>query len=93
MQRSQYIFAQEFGARFRSKRDCYRILTVEGNAYLPVANVITLYFMKDLISGKRQVSYMNRFLDVIKFIKGSKVKHCIVPQYETVSVEVMMEFA
>ena len=52
MQRSKYISAQEFGVRFRSKRECYRFLTVEGNAYLIVANVIILYFIKDLISGK-----------------------------------------
>jgi hypothetical protein len=47
--------------RFTSKRECHRFLTVECGAYLPNHQVITLYFMRDLISGKKKVSISIKF--------------------------------
>lgn len=33
---NRFISAQEFGARFKSKRECHRFITVDAGAYLPV---------------------------------------------------------
>ena len=49
-----FISGQKYGARFKSKRECHRFLTVDAGAYLPGHHVITVYFMRDLISGKKK---------------------------------------
>jgi hypothetical protein len=57
----QYISASEFGAKFRSKKEVYVFLTVENNAYLPPHHVITLYFMRDILSENKKVSFLIYF--------------------------------
>jgi len=54
---NQFIAASLFGAKFRSKGEVLRFLVQENNAYLPSHYVITLYFMRDLISGKKKVIF------------------------------------
>ena len=46
------VNAAEVAAKFRSKIECYRFLTVVAKAYLPSHETITAYFLRDLISGK-----------------------------------------
>ena len=48
--------SQLFGSRFKSKRDCHRFLSVEVGAYLPTYETVTIYHMRDLISGAKKVS-------------------------------------
>ena len=45
------VSAASFGAKFRSKRECYNFLTVECKFYLPAYDTLTIYFLKDLITG------------------------------------------
>ena len=47
-----HVNAAEFAAKYRSKPECYSFLTVKVKAYLPSAETITLYFIRDIISGK-----------------------------------------
>ncbi len=52
-QRAQVrVNAAEFAAKYRSKPECYSFLTVKVKAYLPSVDTVTLYFLRDLISGK-----------------------------------------
>jgi hypothetical protein len=79
--------AAEFGFRFTSKSEIYKFLTVDAGAYLPPASQITIYFMKDLISGKKLVSTIllnNPFES--QFIKGSQVKWMSAPCYMTITI-------
>ena len=46
--------APEFAAKFRSKREIYTFLTLDGSAYLPPINNVTIYFLKDIVAGKRK---------------------------------------
>ena len=48
------ISAAEFGAKFQSKREVYLLLTLQCQAYLPRYENITIYFLKDLISGVKR---------------------------------------
>ena len=48
------VTPSEFGAKFKSKGEVYYFLTVEVGAYLPPKDAISIYFLKDLITGKRQ---------------------------------------
>jgi hypothetical protein len=50
-QQNQLISSKIFVSKFRSKIECVRFLTIEGGAYLPNHKVITLYFIRSLISG------------------------------------------
>jgi len=47
------ITAAAFSSKFRSKREIYVFLTVDVRAYLPNCDNLTIYFLKDLVSGKR----------------------------------------
>ena len=48
------ISAAEFSAKFRSKKECYFFLTVTVKAYLPGYETVTIYFLKDLMSGAKK---------------------------------------
>ena len=48
------ISAQAFAAKFKSKKEIYQLLTVDGKAYLPTYDCITIFFLKDIISGKKK---------------------------------------
>ena len=48
------ISAKEFGAKFRSKNEIYRMVTVDVGAYLPPKEAVTMYFLKDIVLGKKK---------------------------------------
>ena len=51
------ISAKEFEAKYKSKREIYTFLTVDAGAYLPPYDTVTIYFLKDVISGERKCKY------------------------------------
>ena len=51
---AQTITAKTFAAKFRTKRECYHFLTLDCKAYLPHESTVTIYYLKDLISGDRR---------------------------------------
>ena len=53
--------APEFAAKFKSKREIYTFLTIDANAYLPPIANVTIYFLKDIIGGKRKCKYSAKF--------------------------------
>ena len=48
------IAAANFASKFRSKREIFVFLTVDVQAYLCNCDNLTIYFLKDLITGKRK---------------------------------------
>ena len=50
------ITQKEFGAKYRSKRECFKFMTVDCKAYIDKFEHVTTYYLKDLISGKKKVS-------------------------------------
>ena len=48
------ITSAAFSSKFRSKREIYVFLTVDVRAYLPNYDNLTVYFCKDLVTGKRK---------------------------------------
>ena len=48
------VNVQSFMAKYKSKRECYNFLTVQVEVYLPAYETVTIYFLKDLISGKKK---------------------------------------
>jgi len=49
---SVQVNAALVAAKYRSKPECYSFLTVKVKAYLPSHETVTVYFLRDLISGK-----------------------------------------
>jgi hypothetical protein len=48
------ITTSEFSAKFRSKNEVYAFLSIDVAAYLPPPECVNIYFMKDLVSGKKK---------------------------------------
>ncbi len=48
------VNAKAFGAKYRSKREVFNFLTVDASAYLPSYDTVSIYFLKDLITGVKQ---------------------------------------
>ena len=48
------VSVKTFGAKFQTKSAIYQFLTVDVGAYLPAKSCVTIYFLRDLIQGKRK---------------------------------------
>ena len=73
------VNAAEFAAKYRSKPECYSFLTVKVKAYLPSVDTVTLYFLRDIISGKSKCTLSFFLFDslqlfVLVVVKCSEVK-------------------
>ena len=68
-------------------------MTVKVRAYLPAFETITLYFLRDLMSGKskcKQLLSRNRLrID----IKCDDIRVIFCPQYEGISIKAMLQEA
>ena len=50
----QFVNVNSFSAKFRSKREIYTFLTVDGDVYLPPFETVTVYFCKDIVEGSKK---------------------------------------
>lgn len=75
------VDSKAFGAKFTSKKECYRFLTHDCGAYLSTYQTMTIWHMRDLISGERSR------------IKESIVKQINIPYFEGLKIESFLEFA
>ena len=67
MQEPIRITVDEWAAKARAKTECYRIVAHENGAYLPHIDCVTMWYMRDLASGKK------------KHIKETQMKHMTIP--------------
>jgi len=51
---AQHLPAASFAAKFASKKELFNFLSVEVGAYLCSHEVLTIYYLKDLVSGKKK---------------------------------------
>ena len=58
---NQQITATSFAAKYKSKREVYNFLTIDVKAYLPSYDTISIYFLKDLVSGQKKSKYFIYF--------------------------------
>jgi len=75
------VNANSFGAKYQSKREVYRFLSHDCGAYLSTYETMTIFHLRDLMSGKR------------KRIKAVDVKVIQVPHFKGLKVESMYAFA
>ena len=49
------VSSKEFSAKYRSKRELYNFLASDVGIYLPPYDNVTVYFLKDLMAGKKKM--------------------------------------
>ena len=64
----QQVSAQAFAAKFKSKKEIYNFLTIDGKVFLPPYENVTVYHMRDIISGAKRVSTQS----CPSYIRGQK---------------------
>ena len=71
------VLASAFAAKYSSKRECFNFLSVDCKAYLCSHDTLTVYFLRDLISGKKKCKLLsiNTFVNTCRY----KVHKCILP--------------
>ena len=80
-QRKVGVNSSEFSHRFSSKEECFWFLATECGIYLDTYETMSIFHLKDVISGARQ------------HIKSKDVKHIHVPHFPGLSVDNILEFA
>ena len=50
----QFVNVNTFAAKYKSKREVYTFMSIDGGAYLPPFETVTVYFLKDLVAGLRK---------------------------------------
>ena len=48
------INTKEFGSKYQTKREIYLFFTLNCQAYLPRYENVTIYFLRDLVSGAKR---------------------------------------
>ena len=49
-----HVSSKEFAAKYRSKREIYNFLATDVGIYLPPYDNVTIYFLKELMMGKKK---------------------------------------
>ena len=67
--------SKTFSAKFRSKREVWNFLTIDVGAYLPPYENVTIYHMRDLVTGKKKSKYFNHLfiLNLILILFQNKI--------------------
>ncbi len=60
------ITTSEFSAKFRSKNEVYSFLSIDVAAYLPPPECATIYFLKDLVNGKKRCKFARQLISLIQ---------------------------
>ena len=45
---------KDFAAKFKSKNEIYKFLAVDVKAYLPPRDVVTIYFLRDIVFKRKK---------------------------------------
>ena len=75
------ITARDFARKMRDKQEVYHFLSHTCGVYVPAYDNVTVWHMRDLVSGKRHR------------IKAKEIKHLNVPQYKGLKLEAFFEWA
>ena len=47
--------SKEFSAKYKSKREIYNFLATDVGVFLPPYDNVTIYFLKELMNGKKKM--------------------------------------
>ena len=67
----------QLSIKARTKNEMYRILTTEANLYLPPQKETSIYFVRDIIHGRKKVRTINMSIFNLESVSWwSKAKIC-----------------
>ena len=72
------VNVNSFAAKFKSKREVYTFLTIDAGAYLPSHEAVTIYFLKDLMTGKKKCK-CHIVITQLAVVHVDRVRHLHVP--------------
>ena len=75
------ISSKEIGAKFEAKNEIYRFLASEVGVYLPSYETITIFHLRDIMSGAK------------KKVKSAQIRHISIPSFEGLYLKDILEFA
>ena len=86
--------AKELAAKFRSKGEVYRFLTVDVRMALPAYDQVTIYFMKDLMAGnKKRKCHPPVLISVFSLdVLQRDIRTFVVPAYESLTLAKIWAF-
>ena len=79
----EFVNVNTFAAKYKSKREVYTFLTIDGNAYLSAFDTLTVYFLKDLVAGHKKCKCAPNGNMLV--VNCDNVRYVNVPQYEGLS--------
>ena len=84
---------QEFASKYESKREVYNFLASAVGAYLAGYENVSIYFLRDIVSGKKKCKFQRQLTTTLLVIKSSALKHIFVPFYEELTVKNILQEA
>jgi hypothetical protein len=48
------VSVKQFLGKFRSKAEIWKFVSIDCKAYLPAFNTVSVYFLRDLLQGKKK---------------------------------------
>ena len=85
------INAKTFASKFKSKAECWNFLAYEFDAYLPAYHCVTVWHLKDLLSGKRKGKFGFNLPTIAIVLTNKACTPTTVPGYDTLSIEKILE--
>ena len=70
---NEKVLASTLAAKAKSKYEVYQLLAIEAKLYLPKVDHVTIYFLKDLMSGRRKGKLKIQFLHLNLGVKQDSV--------------------
>ena len=88
------VNVKDLAAKMSDKREVYNFVTLDLKAYVPPYDNVTIYFLKDLMSGRKKRMYFLSYLVTFSLpvgIPAVDALHYNVPYYETLTVKKLLE--
>jgi hypothetical protein len=76
------MLSSSWAAKASTKYENYLLLCTEVKAYLPRQEHLTIYFLKEIISGRKKGELRSLFTNFLIVVKQAVVRYLYVPQYE-----------
>ena len=79
--------------KFNSKNELYTFLSMECGAFLPKKGSTNVYFLKDIMTGKKEVSSILLVFNSEQYINRKNVKVSAVPSIKGLAIEDFLNHA
>ena len=86
-----FVNVHSFSAKYRNKREIFTFLTVDGEAYMPPFETVTVYFLKDIVEGTKLCKSVEKMLTFL-VVSTHAVRHLPVPQYDNLSMAKILNY-